>query len=124
MTIFHNNKDTSTDDTNLIDNRSQKDKVEDNALQEIIKKSGKQTDQLKINVSSPFNIYYDDVAISLSAKNLSGDFDILPGHHNFICLLLPCTVAIRTTNNQIQNIDITGGLLHVKKNIVQLFLDI
>ncbi len=112
------------DDQGLTDNRTSKDKDEDQALEQLLGSKKDKIGQIKINVSSPFNVYYDDIAYSLSAANLTGEFDILPGHHNFICILVPCTVAIRTTSNQIQNIAINGGLLHVKDGYVQVFLDV
>ena len=112
------------DNSYLTDNRTARDKEEDQALDQLMHSKKNKIGQIKVNVLSPFNIYYNDIAYSLSATNLTGKFDILPGHHNFICILVPCTVAIRTTSNQIQNIDINGGLLHVKDDYVQLFLDI
>jgi hypothetical protein len=108
----------------LIDNRNQEDKHADIALDEIIEQEKGLLKNLRVIAASPLVTYFDDQALSVSAVNLIGPFDILPEHHNFICLLVPCTVAIRTTNKQINEISINGGLLHVKNNNVQIFLDI
>jgi hypothetical protein len=82
---------------------------------------------MTVKVYSPYRDYYDGQAFSISGENLTGPFDILPKHHNFISLLSPCTLTIITpnedTNDQIQ-IRITGGLIHVKDNNVIVFLDI
>lgn len=111
-------------DSEFIDNLSVKDKNENQALKDILKSVDPKEEKLKVVVASPFNVYYDSDAFSISAVNETGPFDILPKHHNFICLLKPCELAIRTTTGQIQNISINGGLMHVKRDQVNVFLDI
>ena len=83
-------------------------------------------DKLSMNVKvySPFHDYYDGEAFSLTADNATGPFDILPKHHNFISLLEPCDLVIRTINKGDQKIRISGGLMHVKADEVIVFLDI
>src|ERR1700733_3690602 len=54
---------------------------------------------MNVKVYSPFRDYYDGPAFSLSAENTTGPFDILPKHHNFISLLTPCDLNIRTVSN-------------------------
>ena len=83
-------------------------------------------DKLSMNVRvySPFHDYYDGAAFSLTADNATGPFDILPKHHNFISLLEPCDLVIRTINKGDQKIRISGGLMHVKADEVIVFLDI
>jgi F0F1-type ATP synthase epsilon subunit len=84
------------------------------------------SDQLniKLNVYSPFNDYYNGPALSLSAVNATGPFDILPKHHNFISLLEPCDLIVRSPDQAVQRIRISGGLIHVKANDVTVFLDV
>ena len=106
------------------DNLSGEDKNENQALKDILKTTDFQKEKLKVLVASPFNVYYDDEAFSISATNATGPFDILPKHHNFICILKPCEILIRTTTGQIQNMTINGGLMHVKRDQVNVFLDI
>jgi hypothetical protein len=79
---------------------------------------------MHVKVYSPFKDYYDGKAFSLSAINATGPFDILPRHHNFISLLSPCELVLRTTNNGEQKIQISGGIMHVKADKVIVFLDI
>lgn len=79
---------------------------------------------MEVKVYSPFRDYYDGRAFSVSAENDTGPFDILPKHHNFISLLRPCDLIIRTTREGEQKIIISGGVMHVKADQVIVFLDV
>lgn len=79
---------------------------------------------MRVKVYSPFRDYYDGQARSISAENATGPFDILPLHHNFISLLSPCDLIVRTINKEEQKIRISGGVIHVKADKVIVFLDI
>jgi hypothetical protein len=79
---------------------------------------------MKVKVHSPFRVYYEGLAFSISAENATGPFDILPKHHNFISLLTPCDLVIRTVDRGAQKIRITGGIIHIKADAVIVFLDI
>lgn len=79
---------------------------------------------MRVHVHSPFRDYYDGLAFSLSAVNATGPFDILPHHHNFISLLLPCEIVIRTVEEGERRIRISGGIIHVKSDQVIVFLDV
>lgn len=79
---------------------------------------------MRVHVHSPFHNYYNGPATSLSAKSATGPFDILPKHHNFISLLVPCEITIRTAEEGERRIKISGGILHVKANQVIVFLDV
>ncbi len=79
--------------------------------------------QMTVIVHSPFKSYFDGQAFSISAENLVGPFDILPGHHNFMTLLSACELVIRSKTGE-QRINISGGIMHVKANRIVVFLDI
>lgn len=81
---------------------------------------------MHIKVYSPFKIYYDEPSYSISGQNATGPFDILPHHHNFMTLLEPCVLNIKTSEDgrRGQKIRISGGLMHVKADRVTVFLDI
>jgi hypothetical protein len=87
---------------------------------------GKKGDTLimRVKVYSPFRDYYDGQAFSVSAVNETGPFDILPKHHNFISLLTPCDLVIRTVEKGEQKVIISGGIMHVKADQVIVFLDV
>lgn len=82
-----------------------------------------QEPQLHIKVLSPTQTFYDGPAISLSATNAVGPFDILPGHANFFSLLAGGDVII---NNGFQNYSfpIAKGIMKVSNNNVTLFVDV
>ncbi|HEY1835598.1 MAG TPA: F0F1 ATP synthase subunit epsilon [Candidatus Saccharimonadales bacterium] len=75
-------------------------------------------------VYAPFKVYFDGVAASISAINITGPFDILPHHHNFITLLDSCDLIVRQTNGNEQKVRISGGVMHVKQDQVIVFLDV
>ena len=81
---------------------------------------------MHVKVHSPFKVYFDDNAFSISAENDTGPFDILPHHHNFMTLLNPCEVAIHAANDRQDHyrIRIDRGIMHVKKDAVIVFLDV
>lgn len=79
---------------------------------------------MHVKVYSPFRNYYDGHALSVSAVNGTGPFDILPKHHNFISLLSPCDLIVRTVREGAKKIIISGGVMHVKADQVVVFLDV
>ncbi|HET6924747.1 MAG TPA: hypothetical protein VFH39_02890 [Candidatus Saccharimonadales bacterium] len=85
--------------------------------------SADSTTTMNVKVYSPFKVYYDGEAASVSAESATGPFDILPRHHNFITLLVPCQLVIRDGKDE-QTFDIGGGVMHVKANDVVVFLDV
>lgn len=79
---------------------------------------------MQVKVYSPFKVYFDEAAHSISATNETGPFDILPHHHNFITLLGAGDLTVRPLHGTDQTIRISGGIMHVKKDIVIVFLDV
>lgn len=78
---------------------------------------------MHLKVYSPYKVYFDGEALSISSVSATGPFDILPRHHNFITLLEPCDTVVRTASGE-QIIRIGGGLMHVKSDDVIIFLDV
>lgn len=78
---------------------------------------------MALKIYSPFKIYFDDDAFSVSALNDTGPFDILPHHHNFITLVTACSMQIKGPRGD-QAIEISGGLMHVKADKVVVFLNV
>lgn len=77
----------------------------------------------QLKVYSPFNVYFDEPAISITAVNDTGTFDILANHHNFMTLINPCELVIQTPHGE-QRITIQKGVMHVKADDVTVFLDV
>ncbi len=84
----------------------------------------KKEDTFQVKVYSPFHVYFDAPALSVSAANETGPFDVLPHHHNFLTLLSPCEVIVRTTENTDQKFKITHGVMLVKADEATVFLDV
>ena len=81
-------------------------------------------EKLAVKIISPTKLYFDGSANAFTAINETGEFDVLPHHHNFISLLIPCTAKIVTPSGSVQEIEISGGIMQVKDNSVTVFLDI
>lgn len=79
---------------------------------------------LGVKVYAPFHVYYEGEAYSVSAVNEVGPFDILPKHHNFLCMLVPCELKINTPDGQIKIVKIHRALMHVTANKVVVFMDV
>jgi hypothetical protein len=77
---------------------------------------------MHVKVYSPFRTFYDEAAFSLSGENLTGPFDILPKHKNFISLVEPCELLIQAPNGE-KRIKISGGVMHVKADHTSVLLD-
>ncbi len=79
---------------------------------------------LQVKVYSPYQVFYDGPAKSISAENDTGPFDILPRHHNFMTLVNEGDILIRSVDAEDKKIRISKGVLHVRSNKVTLFLDV
>jgi F-type H+-transporting ATPase subunit epsilon len=84
------------------------------------------TDNLTMHakVYTPFKVYFDGPALSISAKNQLGAFDILPHHRNFITLLEPGDLTVRIPDKNDLKMPISKGVMHVKADEVRVFLDV
>ena len=79
---------------------------------------------MHVKVYAPFTTYFNGEANSLSAKNATGDFDVLPHHKNFMSLLIPCKIIIRASGKPDYILPITRGIVHVKADKTTVFLDV
>ena len=83
--------------------------------------TGKPT--MAVKVYAPFKVYFEGEAYSVSAVNATGPFDILPRHHNFLCMLVPCTIRIKATGG-VEQIKAHRALMHVKADRIVVFMDV
>lgn len=95
--------------------------VNDGAPAAPTKPGGKPT--LAAKIYSPFQVYFDEPAYSVSGINKTGPFDILPKHHNFITLLEAGELVIDAPTGE-KRIRISSGVMHVKADRVVVFLDV
>lgn len=78
---------------------------------------------MDVKVYAPFKVYFEGKAHSVSAVNETGPFDVLPRHRNFLTMLLPCDLVVKTPYDT-QTINIARGLMHVKADAVTVFLEV
>lgn len=79
---------------------------------------------MHVKVYSPYKVYFDSDATAISGENATGPFDILPHHHPFISILMPCELVVQTMSGDNSRIRISGGIMHVKADKVQVFLQV
>ena len=111
-----------------VDQASLEASPEDAATSGAVGSSGREAPKAERNlenvkVYSPFHVYFDGDAQSVSAENLTGPFDILFGHKNFMSLLTPCEVVVRSERGE-ERIKIDRGVMHVRRDKVTIFLDV
>lgn len=85
--------------------------------------TGSKKPMIAVKVYAPFKVYYEGDAYSISAVNETGPFDVLPKHHNFLSMLVPCNLVLETPNGE-QVVKISRALMHVKANRVVVFVDV
>ena len=78
---------------------------------------------IAVKVYAPFKVYFEGEAKSISAVNATGPFDVLPHHHNFLCMLVPCVLKI-DTGESVKEIKVHRALMHVKADRVVVFMDV
>lgn len=91
------------------------------AKQELKDKDGNPL--MHVKVYSPFKSYFDEPAYSITAENHTGPFDILPRHHNFMALVIPCEMKISAPTGD-KTIRINRAVMHVKADQIVVFLDV
>lgn len=79
---------------------------------------------MAVKVYAPFQVYFEGDAYSVSAENGTGPFDVLPRHHNFLCMLVPCNIVIQPVEGERKTIKIHRALMHVKSDRVVVFMDV
>jgi F0F1-type ATP synthase epsilon subunit len=92
--------------------------------------------QITVVARSPFHIYYEGVALAVTATNVVGRFDILPGHADFFSVLSPGEVIVEPLANEdggtkgreddlpeLITFHITNGIITVRDDNVMLFVN-
>ena len=79
---------------------------------------------MAVKVYAPFQVYFEGDAYSVSAVNDVGPFDVLPRHHNFLCMLVPCNLVVRPVEGAPKTIRIHRALMHVKADRISVFVDV
>jgi F0F1-type ATP synthase epsilon subunit len=77
--------------------------------------------KLHIKVISPTQTYYDGAALSVSAVNKVGPFDILADHANFFSLLSQGDIVVNTGSTML-HFPTTHGIVRASGNKITLFI--
>lgn len=77
--------------------------------------------KLKVKVISPTQTYYDGPALSVSARNKVGPFDILADHANFFSLITEGDILINSGVQQLK-FPVTHGIVKATNNSITLFI--
>ena len=78
---------------------------------------------LKLKIVSPERVVYDDVIDSIVVPETLGQFEILENHAPIISTLEKGQVRFRTPQGE-QTLDITTGFVTVKKNQVNVCVEV
>jgi len=78
----------------------------------------------QVKVYSPYKVYFDGPATSVSAANETGPFDVLPGHKNFMTLLSAGEIIVRASRGGEEHITTTNAVMHVSEDTIRVFLDV
>jgi len=87
----------------------------------MVDENGKPT--MAVKIYAPFKVYFEGEAYSVSAVNATGPFDILPRHHNFLCMLVPCTIRVKGVAGETL-VKAHRALMDVKADRVVVFMDV
>ncbi len=80
---------------------------------------------LQVKIISPQDVLYQDQALSVSSKNSSGKFDILPEHSDFITIIEKQPILIQPANSPAGKERVTFqfelAIIYTTNNIVTIF---
>lgn len=79
--------------------------------------------KLNVKVFSPYETFFEGSAVSVSAKNSAGNFDVLGDHSNFFSLLTGGRVTVDTGRERVE-VAVGNGLMKVTNNRVTVFADV
>ena len=80
-------------------------------------------EKIHVTVRNRTKVLFDDDAKSVTSKNDTGVFDVIPQHSNFISLI-STPLVIRTLDGQKHEITFNNGLLKVKDGTVHCYVDL
>lgn len=80
-------------------------------------------EKIHVTVRNRTQILFSDDVKSLTSKNDTGIFDILPEHSNFISLI-GGSLIIGKMDGQKQEIPVRNGVIKVKDNAIYCYIDL
>ena len=83
-----------------------------------------QVEEFSVTITNAEERIWEGVAYSVSSKNSAGQFDILPGHANFVTMVKNEPIVIRNRVKEDQTFIYKTAVLTVKDNKVKIYSDI
>lgn len=83
----------------------------------------KTSDHFPLIVRSKQKVLFQGEVTAISSTNAKGNFDILPGHANFITLIKN-TITLFPANGEKQQIDVNNGVLRIFKNTASIYIGV
>ena len=80
-------------------------------------------DKIHVTVRNRTKVLFDEYVKSVTSKNDTGIFDVLPEHSNFISLI-SSPLTIRTLDGKKEEITFKNGIIKVKDSIVHCYIDL
>ena len=80
-------------------------------------------EKIKVTVRNRTAVLFDDYVKSVTSKNDTGVFDVLPTHSNFISLI-SSPLVLGQLDGKKKEITFTTGILKVKDNAVHCYVDL
>ena len=76
---------------------------------------------LHVRILSPQQLFLDTLASSVSSKNLSGSFDILPQHANFITVVENQPIVVRINKQKPITFKFPLAIIYATQNQVNVY---
>jgi F0F1-type ATP synthase epsilon subunit len=77
--------------------------------------------KLTVKVVSPTQIFYEGPALTVTANNRVGPFDILENHANFFSLITEGDIVVNTGTQELR-FPVTHGIVKATNNTITLFI--
>lgn len=79
---------------------------------------------LNVKILTPKQTLFEGEALSVSSKNSSGKFDILPQHANFLTLIENQPLTVIKQNKEKITLNLVAGVIYAESNQVHIYTDI
>lgn len=79
---------------------------------------------LNVRILTPKQTLFEGEALSVSSKNSSGKFDILPQHANFLTLIENQPLTVIKQNKEKITLNLVAGVIYAESNQVHIYTDI
>lgn len=78
---------------------------------------------LKVSIKSRVKSLFDGSATSVTSKNITGEFDVLGSHANFITLIKENLILDKGLSTE-KKFDVNSGILSCNSDVVVVYLDL